>query len=264
MHKKSLLLIVFLTIFISANSQTQLYCPSPDGRYDGFPINHITLGVGPTFLYGDIEDYESNIGFGGQLKYDRKILKGLLVGAEVQLGNLKASENGRIDSLRIESRRVTNFYKSASLNLSVYPFHYLNSSVWAPYETTLERILNGIYLGVGIGGVLNSNSYSDLNVDNSLNPDDVESEDTDSEGGDSYKKRSNSLILPVANAGFVFRLTPSPRPYKAVWSIVGNAQASFSGNDMLDGLDPDLKANKNKDMYMFYTLGVRYSFSKRN
>lgn len=245
-------------VFIHLDLRAQ-YCPSPDGRYDGFALNHVTLGFGPTFLYGDIKDYSGNIGYGAQFKYDRKVFKGLLLGAEAQVGNLKASENGIIDSsddgTTRRPRRVSNFYKTLSLNLSIYPFHYFNSSIWAPYETDLQRFLNGIYLGVGIG--FGWNSYSDLYVDDSPATDGVKF--TDPEGQYSYNKRTNGAFLPVVNVGFMYPLT-SPGNFKDVWSLVGNAQASFSGNDILDGYNPTTEVNQNKDVYALYTLGIRYSF----
>lgn len=258
MYKKSLLVIAFLMVFIHMDLRAQ-YCPSPDGRYDGFALNHVTLGFGPTFLYGDIKEYSNNIGYGAQLKYDRKVFRGLLLGAEGQIGNLKASENGTIESLEDgstrEPRRVSNVYKILSFNLSLYPFHYFNSSIWAPYETSLQRFLNGIYFGAGIG--FGWNNYSDLYVDGTSATDGAKVEDP--EGGYSYNKRTNGTVMPVVNAGFMYPLT-SPGNFKDVWSIVGNAQVSFSGNDILDGYTPPTEGNQNKDVYTLYTLGVRYSF----
>ncbi|HLQ99436.1 MAG TPA: hypothetical protein VK102_03600 [Sphingobacterium sp.] len=265
MKKTHIFLIVSLIYCLTYRANAQINCPSPDGRYDAFNKNHFTLGAGPTFLYGDINDRKSNIGVGVQAKYDRKIWKGILIGAEFQLGNLKTEEalkdtltEDMSEGVPDPARRVNNFYKSISLNLTIHPFHYFTGSIWDRNETVGARLLNGFYVGAGVGVVLND--YQSLYIDSSPRTDGVKTEDP--QGNLTYQEYVYSPIAPVINTGLVFPFTSTDLYYqnKGVWSAVANAQMSFSTNDLLDGYNPTIEGNISNDVYTFYTLGLRYSF----
>src|SRR5699024_11436964 len=88
--------------------------------------------------------------------------KGILIGAEFQLGNLKTEEalkdtltEDMSEGVPDPARRVNNFYKSISLNLTIHPFHYFTASIWDRNETVGASLLNGCYVGAGVGVVLN-------------------------------------------------------------------------------------------------------------
>lgn len=270
-------LFLFIGVFIAfiSNVNAQLYCPPPSGEMDMFRNRHITLGAGPTFLYGDIATNDQ-VGFGFQGKYDYKVYKGVLLGAEFQLGNLKAKGDSTDMGGSHEPRYVRNFYKVAAFNLSIFPFHFFSDNIWGRNETIAQRLMHGFYAGVGLGMAFND--YKEvMRIDGNpatrgdeaeqvpkLDTDGDPVFDTDEKQVfvDSYKKKTSSLLAPIANIGIVLPVTSTDYMKKAVWSIVANAQFSFSRDDKLDGYDPDpmLIDNTSNDSYSIYTLGVRYSF----
>lgn len=238
----------------------QLDCPPPTGLKDAFAKQHITIGAGPTFLYGDIVN-NNRVGFAAQGKYDYKIYRGLLVGGEIQLGNLKAQGDSTGDG-SIDRRHVDNFYKMVGLNLTVYPFHYINDEVWGRSESIANKILNGIYVGVGLGMAFNDykSIYRDTSNYEPVFDEDSEEVISDELGKPAYKKKTTSFLAPTLNLGLAFPLSNTFNRKSGVFSVVANAQFSFAGNDMLDGYDPQVGANKSNDIYSLYTLGLRYSF----
>lgn len=267
---KKLALTAIVSFIICQSSYAQLDCPSPMGVFDGYPKQHITIGVGPTFLYGDISS-NKEVGFAIQGKYDYKIAKGLLLGGELQIGNLKARGDSTDFNHPSGPRFVNNFYKSIAFNLTLHPFHFFTDDVWGRNLSTTDKLLQGFYIGAGFGLVFND--YKDIlripdnpatgrevnRVTVDIDPDDP------SQGQQtivSYKKKSTSFIAPVINTGIVFPLSPTYNVKVPIWSLVANAQFSLSRDDNLDGYDPDPQIINNSayDMYSFYTLGVRYSF----
>lgn len=256
-----------LFFLVSQSSYAQLDCPSPLGLFDGYPKQHITLGIGPTFLYGDIAS-NNQVGFALQGKYDYKIAKGLLLGGELQIGKLKAKGDSTDLNDPNKARFVDNFYKSISMNFTVHPFHFFTEDVWGRNLSIKDKLLQGFYVGVGLGLVFND--YKDIlrisgnegtgketQIEVDIDPFDPS---IGQEILSSYKKKSISFIAPVINTGIVFPLSKTYNTKSPIWSLVANAQFSFSNDDDLDGYDPNLSVNTKNDMYSFYTLGVRYSF----
>lgn len=262
MWKKNILFILVSFFYFNTQVNAQAFCPSPDGRYDVFKRKHFTMGIGPTFLYGDISDRKSNIGFALQAKYDRKVTKGLLLGVELQVGNLK-NEEKTIDHTTATDeempRFVNNQYASSSFNITIHPFHYFNKGIWDHGETSVTKLLNGFYVGTGVGIVINN--FRSLYVDQSERTDGMKMGGM-VDGEIRYREKINSLIAPVVNSGIVYPLTDTKKYYenKGVWSAVVNAQISFDRDDVLDGYKTKVEKNMNNDLYTFYTLGIRYSF----
>jgi len=235
-------LALFLTT-LPVFSYGQLNCPPPGGqeKRDRF---HLTLGGGPTLLYGD-KDVITTAGAAAQLKFDVRVYKGVLVGLEGQIGSL--------DELRSanDERFVRNAYRMGALNVTAYPMHFF-TEIPRHYSPTFgEKLLHGLYIGVGVGGTLNR--YRDIDYGSFL-----ASDSSQYLSGD----RNKSLLLPTTNLGISVPLTDAYSGFKkGYWSAVLNGQFSFSRDEDLDGFHPISEdSNKRNDMYSFLSFGIRYSF----
>lgn len=242
MQKRVITVFLLATVLVLSNrSHAQLNCPSPTGQQKADKF-HLTVSGGPTFLYGD-KNSANTRGAAVQGKLDFRIIKGLLVGVEAQTGTLDATP---WDS---DQRSVRNAYSMGAVNVTVYPAHFFTEIARNYNPSFGEKLVNGLYLGVGAGGTYNF--YRDIDYDN-----------TDDESYYPRGSKTKSLLLPVTNLGVSIPLSNPYRGFRTgYWSIVVNGQFAFSDDDDLDGLNPTSEeANKNKDMYSLYSAGLRFSF----
>lgn len=274
-------------------SQAQdLRCPPVDATGHGTQKIDVTLGAGPTLLYGDI-NHRSNMGFGIALKGDYKIYKGFYAGLEIQGGQLRAKgQNSDPTSVEWDPRRVQNRYWAGSINATFYPYRFFVNERDLFKKSRFEQlILNGLYVGVGFGGVLNNYSeieretryqfdnpnydptdpaseqyhYYDLNPPELINGEhEMRQNGVDADGNPimepQYLTKTRSMLLPVVNVGLAVPLNKYYSHGPGYFSVVMNTQFNFANKDNLDGYIPDVIGNNNNDMYNFTYLGIRYSF----
>jgi len=246
------------------------YCPPVGNQGMGYGNKYqLTAGVGPTFLYGDIQS-ATNRGLGGVIKGDYRIYRGLFGGLELQVSNLKASNDNRnANGQLIDDRKIRNMAMGASLNLTIHPFQFLTIESIGRKESLKSLLLNGFYVGVGLGVL--SNDYKErvgdidsmLRVPNYAGPSDlvtvrdefgVEREEYQ------FKYKTTSIIAPILNIGMAVPINKNKSFNGRYMSVVINSQFNFSRDDKLDGYEPQVEANRSKDMYNLTYIGFRYSF----
>lgn len=253
------LIILFVVYPFLLVAQQTLYCPPIDASGKVSRID-ITAGVGPTLLYGDIDNFSSNTGIGFVLKGDYNFYKGLYVGLEGQIGRLSVTGNN-------DPRFVRNNYLAGSLHLTVYPYRmFVTERELLTKSSVHQFILHGLYVGVGIGGILNR--YEDVyRVDDSVpssgifNGPHIINEDGEKE----WLSSARDVLFPVVNVGLAVPFNKYSSRSRGYFSGVGNLQFSFSQGEDLDGYDPRLPDGSRlpdwrNDMYLFSYLGLRYSF----
>lgn len=249
--------LILLFSFITSTAFAQLYCPPvygkrTEGKY------HVALGVGPTFLYGDLGQ-PNTTGFASYVAGDYTLTRGVDVGIEGQLGSLKA--HGVDDDLRY----VTNNYQGLGVMVKVFPFKLFSEKQFRP-TSFVNRMKESFYVGAGILGIVNN--YTDIHRDvndlTTYGP--ISHYLTDEETGGKipeFKERINSITLPTLNVGFAVPVNQLYSRSGRFWSIMLNGQFNFSNNDLLDGYMPRNESGRigtKNDFYSFYSLGVRYSF----
>ncbi|WP_270086963.1 hypothetical protein [Sphingobacterium sp. SYP-B4668] len=246
--KRSLLYLLALALLTPISSYAQLDCPPVIGgarkANDKF---HVTLGVGPTVLYGDVP--KAGMGLGAYLKADYRIYKGIMVGLEGQIGSLKAEAV----SDTTDKRKANNSYYAGFINVTVYPFQF--TSTGSSYSSPTELLLNSIYLGVGFGGL--QSKYKELRHADGF----VDYGDGAVAGTARMPEKTKSMLFPVANVGAAIPINKFNYKNRTgrYFSVVFNGQFSFA-DDELDGFRVPHYNSKSNDMYAFYTVGARYSF----
>jgi len=249
------LLFAILLLNLSV-AHAQLDCPVPFGTNNGDQKYHITIGVGQTKLYGDM-DKSGTMGTAFFLKVDYKLLKGLHIGVEGQIGSLEA-----VPSI-VDERYVTNNYYSGGVFLTAYPYDILANSKSSYNYSLKDRLLSGLYVGLGISGLRNSYKEGDIYRDPNLLYTYGPIAYYDENNLPVFKEKINSLLLPAINAGLAFPINKHTTRTGRYWSAVLNAQFNFANNELLDGYIPydqnGRRIESNNDMYTFYSLGVRYS-----
>lgn len=255
------------------SSAQDLRCPPIDATGNGTQKIDITLGAGPTLLYGDI-NHRSNVGYGLVLKGDYKIYKGFYAGLEIQGGQLRATgQRNYPEQQDWDPRYVRNRYWAGSVNATVYPYRFFVNERDLFKKSKLEQfVLNGLYVGVGLGGVLNNYSEieRELTYGQGLVNGEYETEPDgtprlDIEGEILYLDKTKSALLPIVNVGLAVPLNKYYSHGPGYFSVVINSQFNFANNENLDGYDPrggtgERPAGASNDMYNFTYVGIRYSF----
>lgn len=255
----SILLLIMLPVLLPA----QLKCP-PLGPSDIDPRFNVTLGVGPTMLYGDIKN-GSRIGLAGSLKVDYRVYKGLFAGIEGQWGLLRSYgknydyEPFEIDYSLKDPRFVKNYYYSGALQLTVFPALFFDGAAMGFRRPSVTRIIvNGLYLGIGAGVIVNN--YNEL-YDDTDDPN-AQAEFVESPDGLRYKTPTKNFLWPILHAGFAIPLNKYSSFSGRYWSLVANCQVSFAAGDQLDAYQPAVAEGTNPkgDAYNFNSIGLKYTF----
>jgi hypothetical protein len=249
------LLFAILLLNLSV-ANAQLDCPVPYATNKGDQKYHITTGIGLTKLYGDM-DKSGTMGTAFFLKFDYKLLTGLHIGIEGQLGSLEA-----ISSI-VDERYVTNNYYSGGIFVTAYPYDLIVNSKPSYNYSFKNRLLSGIYVGLGVSGIRNSYKEGDIYRDPNLLYTYGPIAYYDENGLPVFKEKINSLLFPAVNAGLALPINKHTTRTGRYWSAVLNAQFNFANNELLDGYIPydqnGRRIQGSNDMYTFYSLGVRYS-----
>ena len=286
MQLKRILSLGLISIPFLLNAQT-LKCPPVDRYGNANQKFDLTVGAGPTFLYGDI-NHETNVGYAGALKLDYKLYKGLYIGLEGQLGRLTARGNDNVLDPDWDPRFVENqFYVTGLLNATVYPYRFLVNERDLFRATGIEKyVLNGFYVGIGAGAIFNN--YAKIQRGTTFRyrasdgteivqeiPEGIvngpyELVERYDEAGNlvatkQFKSKSKDILFPVLNAGLAVPLNKYSSYYRSgYYSLVVNTQFTFSQGEDIDGYDPltsdGASASKYNDMYNFTSLGIRYTF----
>lgn len=243
--------VLILGVFIA---RAQEGCPPPFGIQNEMKRYHVAAGVGLTNLYGDI-DKAGTIGRSFFIKGDYQIKRGLYAGIEGQYGTLEAVASAT------DSREVKNNYLGGGIMVTFHPFEFFSSR--QPSRQSIGYvIMDAFYLGVGVLGIISNydSVYREVSFPATYGP----IERYDDAGNPVWKKKSNSITLPTANVGFAFPVNRRYSKSGSYWSVLVNGQFNFANNDLLDGYMPqDGNGNRigmQRDMFSFYSLGVRYSF----
>lgn len=177
------------------------------------------LGAGVTRAYTDYDQIE--IGFAENALLDYYLTPYSSFGLEVQKGMLKGGENPQ---LKFENQYLAVFGNGKVHFGEFLPFSYS--------QTSLEKILQGVYIGAGLG--LIKNEFSKLNK---------------------ALPTSKEIVAPL-NVGIDFYLLD--RAGENRFSINLNVQTVLALGDNLDG--EFTRANDTNDWYQFFSVGLRYSF----
>lgn len=257
MKLKHIIASYILLAPIIAAAQSGLKCPPIDGSGFGTQKVDLTLGVGPTLLYGDISPVQNNMGFGVVLKGDYNIYRGLYGGIEFQAGKLLA--DGANDD-----RFVRNRYIAGSINATVYPYRFFVTERELFIKAPIHKfLLNGLYVGVGLGII--NNRYTDVYRDEpNRSPKYNGPHSLDNEGQKVWSSLASDMLMPVLNLGVAVPFNKYTSGGRGYFSGVLNAQFNYSNGENLDGYDPldanGQRASQHNDMYTFTYFGLRYTF----
>lgn len=253
------------SILLPICAQAQLHCP-PVGKIDYDRKINVTLGVGPTLLYGDIVN-DRNLGVAGVLKGDYKLYKGIFAGVEAQLGILNSygrnydNNNIPIDYEQRDPRFVKNYYYSGSLNISIFPgLFFVDEKMEFRKPSVGTLIGRGLYVGLGFGAVVNN--YDKLYRDENSNASQAEFEYDDAGNIVKYKTPTRDILWPIGNVGLSMPLNKYSSYDGRYLSLVINTQFNFAKDDQLDAYRPFIgEGQRSKgDVYNFTYLGLKYTF----
>lgn len=279
---KTILSLGILSLPFLTQAQA-LRCPPVDAAGNAQQKFEITAGAGMTLLYGDIH-HKSNMGYGLVLRGDYKVYKGLYLGLEGQTGKLSAEGDRDFTAQSWDPRKVTNeMYFSGLINATVYPYRFFINERMLFRENGFKKyILNGLYLGLGVGGIFNNyknvereSIYYFANPNGSSDPivrefpegalhgptETVWSYDQNGNRVESETnvQRTKDILFPVVNVGLAVPLNKY-RSYSnsGYFSAVINSEFNFSRGEDLDGYSP--VGSEYNDMYNFTYLGIKYTF----
>ncbi|WP_437919616.1 hypothetical protein [Sphingobacterium sp. LRF_L2] len=256
------LLLTFLPILLYA----QLDCP-PVGKERHSEKISLTIGVGPTLLYGDIKK-EYNLGLATVFKADYKLYKGLYAGVEGQWGILNSygkyynRTDLEVDYQNVDPRFVRNYYIAGTWNLTVYPALFFYDEYRDFKKPSLQTlIVRGLYGAIGFGGIINQ--YDKLYRHDPNNPNNNAEFERNVDGEiEKYKTPTKDLLFPVFNIGVSLPINKYSYTSRGFWSVVVNGQFNFSEGDQLDAYQPitgDGVSSK-ADVFSFGYLGLKYTF----
>ncbi|ATP58439.1 hypothetical protein CPT03_19215 [Pedobacter ginsengisoli] len=151
------------------------------------------------------------------------------LGGEGQIGRIKG-EGGNLDK-----KSFVNSYKSFTINGKIYL-----GAVIDYRRNSFSNAMKGLYLGAGLGGVLN-------NVSGAETP------------------KTKDIIIPL-NIGYTYYFPDKSGYYR--YGINVNYQTNLSLDDGLDGYEEfysppagvDRKPNTYTDIYTYFSIGIRYQF----
>lgn len=205
-----------------------------------------TIGGGATFLYGDLDTMKAKLAPAAFIRYAISPIKGFSIGVDIQGGMLESTYSPLVtnNSSYDPTPFVSNSYFSGSIDFRVKPFQLFYDCAERFQQNVSTVMLKSIYLGVGIGGIVNHvNFKGDPNYFSSI----------------SKKTSSTALRIPL-NAGFDIPLQTQNRTAKKAYFLNFNSQFNFSNNDWIDGINDNSVDNKKKDFYSFYSLGFVMKF----
>ena len=297
MKLRALIFNSIIGLAVPFSGMAQLKCPPIAGGTSDSKID-MTVLAGPTFLYGDI-NHTKNTGYGIALKGDYQVYKGFYAGLEVQAGKLKAVGDQNLSSSKWDPREANNNYLAFIINATVYPYRFMVDERDLMRSGFLERnILNGFYIGLGVGTISNSYSFnarkreqldfydfSDIDnpVERHLQPGDIngphdvgrrELPSGHVENYTVYRTTASDMLLPVVNVGLAVPLSNKRNYGTGFWSVVIQSQFNFANGENLDGYDPRLpspdgatdyqvgprRTGAKNDMYNFTSVGLKYKF----
>lgn len=224
--KKAYILAICVLLSLNAFSQANFY------KYS------VGAGAGLTRAFGDLNRSRNSVAVYGTADY--YLTPFITLGVEGQAGHLKGGET---DTLQ---RYFNNKYLAGSLNVKAHLGAVLDKGF---RNTRFQEIVNGIYIGTGIGVIRNSVSGTYHRVQDS---------------GlrwpyDQGRDRTKDAFVPV-NIGIDYAL----KDYQGYdrFLINVNFQGNFTFGEGLDGYDdsPVYTHNQYADTYVFASVGIKYKF----
>jgi hypothetical protein len=218
-------LVLTALLFCSAASAQIHYIPSTAHRFS------IGVGGGFTVMYCDLEGKKLKGAVRGNLDYH--FTPYISAGLESQYGTLEATEGESTPSLYSK-----NHFVAANLNLKVGLGQFLPAK-----KNISQRFLSGLYIGTGVGMIkseivaIKPTLLSGKKIKN-------------------IKKGEYEFLIPLdfgVNVEF---------PGLKNFTLNVNYQLNFVQGEYIDGYNMDFVANKHKDYYSLFSLGVYYNFGK--
>jgi hypothetical protein len=225
--KKIYISILCIALSLPAFSQANYYKIS------------LGAGAGITRVFGDLNRSLNSMAIYGTADY--YLIPFVSIGLEGQVGHLKG---GNKDSQT--HRYFDNHYMAGSLNAKAHLGVFLDKG----FRTTpVQQVINGIYVGSGIGIMRNrlSDTYHVVLADGTR--------PTYDQGRD----QSKDAFVPV-NIGIDYSLKDF-RGYDRIL-INLNFQGNFSFGEGMDGYDdsPVYTHNQYADIYIYPSIGIKYNF----
>lgn len=268
MRRNWLFLLSCSLVFpLIASAQFGNESPIPYFRYS------VTVGVGATQLYGDLDNRQ--IGGGWQLKGSYYIRHGLSVELELQEGVLRSRDNDSTvvtvtDNTTGQAmtysriRRSVNLYHAAILGVNFQPVKFFQNDHLRRIEYREpwgKRVLNSAFVGAGVGAIY-SLQWEKRGENTILSAGD-DGTATLSDNSEYLKGRTNGFSYIVStNLGVEFPLH-SLKPNlldSYVWNLVLRGQLNFALDDELDGYSGNYPENVSNDVYGLLSLGVNLRF----
>jgi hypothetical protein len=225
--KKIYILILCVSISLQAFSQANFYKIS------------LGAGAGITRVFGDVNKSVNSVAVYGTADY--YLIPFVSIGLEGQVGHLVGG-----DKNSQSHRYFNNHYATGSLNAKVHLGAFVDKGF---RNTPLQEVIDGIYVGSGIGIIRNrvSDTYHVLRADGSRQP------------YDQGRDQSSDAFVPV-NIGFDYSLKDF-RGYDR-FLVNLNFQGNLSFGEGMDGYDdsPILTHNQSPDIYIFPSIGIKYNF----
>jgi hypothetical protein len=196
--------------------------------FSGFSQFSLGLQAANNLAHTDANPGKSALAFGGNVQF--KPLDYLAVKGNLNIGQLKGG-----DASEKSLMSFSNNYIQADLNLKFFPFGLANTTA----NKTIQY-LSYLYGGVGIGMIDNNAKVNQLQAESFRYMGD-------------YK--GAEMVYPV-ELGFELPLGTSSTKF----SLNAFYRINLTNSDKIDGYEPNLIANKAKDSYTSFGIGVSYNF----
>jgi hypothetical protein len=228
--KKIYILIACIALSVSA------YAQRPN-----FYKFSVGAGAGVTRVFGDLNETKNSVAAYGTADY--YFTPFVTLGIEGQVGQLIGG-----DKDGPYKRAFKNKFMAASINAKAHLGAFLDKGF---RNSEFLDVINGIYIGTGIGVIRNkvSDTYHAVKADGNR------------PAYDQGRDRSKDAFIPL-NIGIDYALKDYHGWDRIIVNL--NLQANFTFGEGLDGYDdsPVYTHNQYSDTYIFPTLGVKYKFGQ--
>jgi hypothetical protein len=222
--KKIYISLVCLLVSINAFSQANFYKLSVGG------------GAGVTRAFGDLNKSRNSLAIYGVADY--YLTPFITLGIEGQIGKLKGG-----DSTSTHKRYFENDFIAASINTKFHLGAFFDKGF---RNTPVQDVVNGIYVGTGIGIIRNKISEA-YHKEDPRPP------------YDQGRNNSKDAYVPV-NLGIDYSLKDVRGYDRFLLNL--NLQGNLTFGEGLDGYDdaPVYTHNQYADVYIFTSIGIKYKF----
>jgi hypothetical protein len=228
MKIKSLIFILLCTFVHQAATAQIQYMPSTAHRFT------VSIGGGVTDLFGDLTT--PIMEFAGRANLDYNITPFLSAGIEGQIGTLSSKGVYLDPNRKVGYIKEVTDYNAENINVRLALGQFLTHHI----QTGFVRVIDGIYVGTGVGVINSANTPTIIKNPEPNSP------------LLGYHDNSTTCYIPV-NVGINISL-----PKNFVFNV--NIQEGFALGDYVDGYHSAY--SQSDDIYAFVSAGFRFNFGQ--